>query len=49
MSVCPARSWFGGFGESAQQVAGVGGPDEPFGDGGVAFLVDPEAAAVHQP
>ena len=45
--VCPGWSWFWGLGESAEEVAAVGGPYEAFCGGRVAFVVDLEAAAVH--
>ena len=35
--------------ESAEEVAAVSGPYETFGDDQVTFVVDLEAAVVHQP
>src|SRR5436190_23409578 len=46
-SSCALWGW--GLGESAEEEAAVRGPYEPFGDDGVAFIVDLEAAMVHQP
>src|SRR5215212_5777883 len=46
-SSCALWGW--GLGESAEEEAAVGGPYEPFGDDGVAFIVNLEAAMVHQP
>ncbi len=37
------------LGESAQEVAAVGGPDEALGDDRVALVVDLEASAFHEP
>jgi len=37
------------LGEAAEEVAAVGGPYEAFGDGRVAFIVDLQAAVVHEP
>lgn len=44
-----ARSWGSWLRESAEEVAAVSGPYETFGDDQVTFVVDLEAAVVHQP
>lgn len=44
-----ARSWGCWLRESAEEVAAVSGPYETFGDDQVTFVVDLEAAVVHQP
>ena len=36
-------------GEAPEEQSAVGGPYEPFSDLGSAFIVDLEAAVVHQP
>src|SRR5271155_3732297 len=47
--VSPARSRDWRLGESSQEVAAMGGPDETLGDDRVALVVDLEAPAVHEP
>jgi hypothetical protein len=45
-TVSSARSRDRRLGESAQEVAAVGGPDEALGHDRIALVVDPEAPAV---
>src|SRR5664280_1950081 len=45
----PARSGGDRSGQSAEEQAAVGHPYEPFGDDGVALIVDLEPAIVHEP
>jgi len=45
----PVRSGGGRSGQSAEEQAAVGHPYEPFGDDGVALIVDLEPAIVHEP
>ena len=47
--ISPARSRDRLLGESAQEVAAMGGPDEPFGHDRIALVVDLEPSAVHEP
>ena len=37
------------LGESAQEIAAVGGPDEALGHDRITLVVDLEASAVHEP
>lgn len=45
----PARSQARRLGQSPQEVAAVGSPDEALGDDRVSLVVDLETAAVHEP
>jgi hypothetical protein len=46
----PQRGSWGGFaGEAAEEESGVGGPYEPDGDVGVAFIVDAKPAVIDEP
>jgi hypothetical protein len=47
--VSPARSRDRRLGESPQEVAAMGGPDEPLGHDRVALVIDLEAPGVHEP
>src|ERR1022692_1655193 len=47
--VSPERSRDRRLGQSTQEIAAVGGPDEAFGDDRVSLVVDLETSAVHEP